>query len=376
MALALSREKNKKIIIHSIILLLIAALSYTIYIYLDRGVKRHKESAYIINVSGRQRMLSQFIALSALQYKDTIPEQQQILSSAISEMQQAHDYLTSISSMSEELKEMYFLPLNTDTRVKLYLEIASKVLNNPNQNEHIVTLLNLRLELLASLESIVSQHQKEAQDSVVFQQRLQLSLLLLILALVASEAYFLIFPLYRQLGVYSRLATRDTLSGCHSRGYFLQLLRLEHKRSLRYDGKYSLLILDIDFFKKVNDTYGHPAGDQVIQQIARSIKKEIRKTDQCGRIGGEEFAVLLMDMDANQAMTHAEKLRIAIEHAVTHYDKHEIQVTASIGVIAFDASRGQEEDHGYEVDDLIKRADMAMYSAKQSGRNQTHAWKP
>jgi hypothetical protein len=182
-------------------------------------------------------MPSQFIAFSVVRSKEALPQLQQMLSSAISEMKQASHYLTTLPSISEQLKETYFLPWNTDSRLRLYQELAEKIVINPNQSERIDASLSRRLDLLASLGCIVSQYQKEAQDSVLHQQRLQTALLLLILALILSEAFFLIPPLYRQLGVYSQLATRDTLSGCHSRGYFVQLLHSNNSDNLHRQQK-------------------------------------------------------------------------------------------------------------------------------------------
>jgi diguanylate cyclase (GGDEF)-like protein len=119
---------------------------------------------------------------------------------------------------------------------------------------------------------------------------------------------------------------------------------------------------DIDHFKRVNDTYGHSAGDAVIQQVAAAVKKNLRSTDVAGRYGGEEFAVLLLDTTVDQAMFFAERLRKNVEAMAVEYNQQVLRVTVSIGVAEY------HEDMG-EYRDWLEAADKALYQSKAAGRN-------
>lgn len=155
------------------------------------------------------------------------------------------------------------------------------------------------------------------------------------------------------------LATTDALTGLHNRRSFLDILQQQLKISTPHCPG-ALLMLDIDHFKRVNDTYGHPAGDLVIQNIAQGIRDSLRQDDISGRLGGEEFAVLLPKATLQQAQQLAERIRehVAATPTITH--KETIYVTISIGVALL---------YGQDEDSVKSQADQALYQAKNSGRN-------
>lgn len=160
-------------------------------------------------------------------------------------------------------------------------------------------------------------------------------------------------------------STRDELTGLYNRRYFLETLENEMERAHRYDEDLSLLIVDIDHFKKVNDTHGHPAGDLVISSIANIFLSCVRQSDFVGRLGGDEFAVLLTQTGLKKAIVAGEKIRKTVE-ATQFSDKTiSIRVTVSIGVSAYRNSLKPEA--------MISEADKALYLAKQNGRNQVRA---
>ncbi|QLG88123.1 diguanylate cyclase [Chitinibacter bivalviorum] len=160
-----------------------------------------------------------------------------------------------------------------------------------------------------------------------------------------------------------RRATTDSLTGLANRAYFMESATQEIQRAKRYQRKVCILMLDIDFFKRVNDTYGHHVGDQVIQAMAYVCKNTLRDIDILGRIGGEEFTALLPETRLDQAYEVAERLRCNIEkHVVVLTDGREIYFTSSIGV-----SEIRNDD--LAVDSLLKRADEALYESKHAGRN-------
>lgn len=159
------------------------------------------------------------------------------------------------------------------------------------------------------------------------------------------------------------ISITDSLTQVFNRQYFMDRIKQEVKRSYRYGTHVSLLMLDIDYFKKVNDTYGHQAGDSVLAGVAGLIKDGLRDTDLFARYGGEEFCLLAMAMDQAGAELLAERLRKKVESAEFVPGGNSLKVTVSIGVSAW----MPEIKENFE--ELVRRADSALYSAKQQGRN-------
>ncbi len=158
------------------------------------------------------------------------------------------------------------------------------------------------------------------------------------------------------------LATNDALSGLYNRRYLFELARIEIERSSRYNCPLSVVIMDIDFFKRVNDTYGHPVGDQIIQTIGNVCRKSLRAVDIIGRYGGEEFVFLLPETDAKHAEVVMDRLRRKI--AIMPFDTTagNVHITVSIGISFIEPGNA-------EIGHLLDAADKALYRAKQTGRN-------
>lgn len=160
-----------------------------------------------------------------------------------------------------------------------------------------------------------------------------------------------------------RLATTDELTGAVNRAQFMKIGNQEVERSSRYNRSLSLLFVDLDYFKQVNDTYGHKVGDQTLIWFAGFIRGMLRDFDVLGRLGGDEFAVLLPETNANNALQIAERLRKALAGAHLAINESEsISVTASIGIAA-------REKYDVLLEELLKKADAALYKAKKLGRN-------
>jgi diguanylate cyclase (GGDEF)-like protein len=159
------------------------------------------------------------------------------------------------------------------------------------------------------------------------------------------------------------LATHDTLTGLYNRREFMRLAEMELARGARFPADVCMLMVDLDFFKKINDQYGHPAGDAVLQQVAVLLAAGVRSTDIVARMGGEEFIVLLPNTAIEGALAAAEKLRSAIRAQHLKVQSLLVPVTVSIGVSAITkAQRGT-------VDELYTAADLALYAAKHGGRD-------
>lgn len=154
----------------------------------------------------------------------------------------------------------------------------------------------------------------------------------------------------------------DALTGIYNRGHLECLLKQEYGRSQRHELDLSLIMVDIDHFKKINDTKGHLAGDAVIRSMANVVRDNIRAHDVVGRYGGEEFCIFLPATDLESAIICAEKLRKAVEAMVVFHDDSEVKITSSFGVSVLDKSILSYEK-------LIHAADTALYLSKRKGRN-------
>jgi len=156
-----------------------------------------------------------------------------------------------------------------------------------------------------------------------------------------------------------QLATTDSLTGAVNRRHFMELAAKEINRSRRYQRPLSVMLIDLDNFKRINDTAGHSAGDQVLMRLARILRRELRKSDVFGRLGGDEFAVLAPELDEDAAARMADRLRAAMEFQLPDSG---LAVTISVGVAGYDVG----ED---SVEPALQRADQALYKSKHGGRN-------
>ncbi|MEA3138500.1 MAG: two-component system, cell cycle response regulator [Gammaproteobacteria bacterium] len=171
-----------------------------------------------------------------------------------------------------------------------------------------------------------------------------------------------------------RMAMTDPLTGAHNRRYFDRYLRGELKRARRFRTEVSLLVLDVDHFKRVNDTHGHAAGDLVLQELVKRIKKCLpREYDWCARLGGEEFAVVLPQTDLAGAAVVAEKLRKAVEAMPLHLGAGTSFITVSIGVSGLQAMPKRDTA---TVAMLLDHADQYLYKSKDAGRNRVSQPEP
>jgi len=160
------------------------------------------------------------------------------------------------------------------------------------------------------------------------------------------------------------MANTDSLTGIMNRRHFFKRANIEISRHQRFNHPMAILMLDIDHFKSVNDTFGHPAGDKVLESLSSLLKNKLRKVDLIARIGGEEFAVLLVETPEAGAITIAHRILKSVEQKQITYEDQTISVSVSIGV-----SQTSMTDKKETVETLISQADSALYSAKNSGRN-------
>ncbi len=167
--------------------------------------------------------------------------------------------------------------------------------------------------------------------------------------------------------MYSRtkfLSLTDELTGLSNRRCFDNTFEKEFLRAQRYKNNLTLVMFDIDFFKQVNDTYGHQCGDFILKQVSNAALQTFRKTDTVFRFGGEEFTVILTETDINQAIIPLERFRKTIETLNLSYQGQDIHITVSIGAC-------QLTDNISTKDNFIEETDKALYKAKNEGRNRT-----
>ena len=165
-----------------------------------------------------------------------------------------------------------------------------------------------------------------------------------------------------QLSKSQAKAMVDSLTKLPNRGAYDAYIIKEHQRYVRYGGELSLIVCDVDKFKNINDSYGHQAGDKVLQLISRQVKKGTRQTDLLARYGGEEFVVILPNTGAQSALQVAEKIRQEVAKCPFHFKGVRVQITLSCGVTSF--AEGMSHEQVFEL------ADKALYQAKENGRNQ------
>lgn len=180
----------------------------------------------------------------------------------------------------------------------------------------------------------------------------------------ASRSLRLLDGVYDEIAV---LTSHDDLTGLLNRRRFFDRLDAEIDRAERYGNNLSLIMVDLDHFKRVNDTFGHPLGDLALAEVARLLAANIRTSDVAARYGGEEFMIILPEADAAQAAQAAEKLRMVVEVNDISLEGPEIKVTISCGVADLASVR---PGRGTVRDALVLAADQAMHEAKRNGRNQ------
>ena len=375
---------------------ILAALAIGIYGVVDALIDGQKQIARTVNIAGRQRMLSQRIAsyaaeLAMIRDEPQSDELARQMAAAVDLMESSHRALSFGSpelgipaARSAALTSIYQDgPYQLDTRVAAFIGLARTYLAlAPGARASAAILPELLATahepLLDSLDAAVKQLQVDS-ETAIFRLRLGLlGMLAAILLILVAEWRFLLRPVVLEITAAQAqlmdLALTDPLTGCRNRRSLMELAEHEFVRTRRTRTPLSVMMLDIDHFKRINDTWGHAVGDEAILALARILIANVRANDLLGRIGGEEFALALPDTPLPNAIVAAEKLRAMVAERPMSMDaqgkdKRTVSMTISIGV-----SEVEPTDPDFRT--ILDRADQALYRAKQGGRNRVVAWQP
>lgn len=391
---------------------LIAFLSSGAFYILNLALKTSDFTALIVNKSAKQRMYSQRIASFSQQYYfNTYIKQnpskletiQLNLDEVINGMKQSNDALSSGNltkdvhvNLSRTISDIYFGKENLKKRVDDYLSLAKNLTQTKTQEDATRILDQILLisnPLLIDLNEAVLQYQKEGEDNISKIRNMEILAWILTLFTLIMEVVFIFQPmatkiqdLFQKLTLNQQnlqqqielrtlsleqanlkllhIASHDPLTGLKNRLNLekeLETLLVHHQE---HHSPFAVVMLDIDWFKKVNDTYGHDTGDFVLCEIAKIFTENVREQDSVYRSGGEEFVVLFNRITHDQAVKKINKIRIIIQEHLFVFNDHTIRCTISGGLYYPEALKIQT------VQKILKEADIALYEAKRLGRNQ------
>ena len=371
---------------------IIGTLSTIAVFSLYLGLKTNDSITYIINVSGQQRMLSQRIASMSQQYylatysldKATVLSADELVSNlqvSIRQMRTNNDALSSG---------------NLKKRIDDYLQLTESILQSKSKSEALgilTKIVSLSNTLLPDLMETVLQYQKEGEANIAVLRNIALASWILILLALFLEIIFIFNPMSKKMGELFQkitfdqenlqqlielrtlsleqanlkllhIASHDPLTGLKNRLNLekdLEMLIVHHHE---HHSPFAVAMLDIDFFKKINDTYGHDAGDFILCEIAKIFKENVREQDNVYRSGGEEFVILFNRITKEQALKKMNKIRLTIQESPFTFNQSTIHCTISGGLYHPESVEIQT------VQKILKESDVALYHAKNAGRNQ------
>ncbi len=358
-------------------LLIIAIMSACIHFFLDQVIAEQDNTTLV--VSSRQAKLSQRVALYAGHYvtEPNAIHRAQLLN-AVELMRDSHERLTTGDlgggKLPEHIRVIYYkLPYRLDEYMRAYIAEAEALLDDPERqlsarNAHYAYIVEAsKGPLLTALDAVVEAYEQESALKIAQLHSYQRIALFIIMATLVAEALLIFMPLIRRVERYANklegLAATDPLTGVNNYRSFMAKGAKEIKRSIRLSKPLSVCVMDLDHFKAVNDKYGHNAGDIVLKEFAEIVLKCLRLEDDFGRIGGEEFALLLPHTKLSDAHTVAERIRRVVEISPVRIESgQEIYITTSIGV-------AEANPQALTINPVMTAADDALYEAKKQGRN-------
>lgn len=346
------------------------------------------EEAHMVEVNdmgGRQQMLSERTVHLLLEYamegnQDDRSQIVELIENSLRKFDRTHQQLIrgrlsdgDIVIFSDSIDNIFFDgPEYLDLKARIFLYNTREVLDQEWSPGLISSYYLIQLreaskqDLHSSLDALAAQYTANSKSRIT-RLRIIVAILLGGIVVVLCLVGVLVFnPMFKRIEVQEHelhnLAFIDPLANCHNRRSFLTNADTAFERSRRYKHTFAILFIDIDRFKDINDNYGHAIGDEAIKEMTRICLENIRDSDILGRIGGDEFGVILQECGLGYATQTAEKLRERISNHI---------VSSKLGKIKFSISVGAAtvEDSDADVGDTLKRADRNLYKAKRTGRN-------
>lgn len=390
---------------------LIAILSTVAFYTLLTAIKSTNSTAYIVNISGKQRMLSQHIALDVHRIDELLSRENsssygyQLIKAALishaKEMLKANEILSTgylpnqkTITLSSAMKDIYFGDMQLASRVEQYAKNALLLVENGGNNkDKLKEFIDKHSEsILIDLNKAVSQYQIEGEEQLGYIQKLEAIVWILTVITLLLEVIFIFQPMAREIATLSsinqktlenleatvelrtlhlenannklkHLASHDPLTGLRNRlelEKYIEDAIYQHKQ---HGAPYAIMMFDIDFFKLVNDTYGHEIGDNVLIELAKVLNNSIRENDKVFRAGGEEFVVLLNRITLEDSINVTHKIMKEVENKIFEVDGDRFSKTISCGL--YHSSLFEVES----VKNTLGLIDQALYHSKKTGRN-------
>lgn len=364
-------------------LAIIGIMSVGIHLTIDQIVRDQDGAATVVSKSANQTMLAQRIGLLSTQYvQNKSNDTRQALKKAVLEMEALHNTLvrTGVTSknahqaLPEQVRVVYFEPpYSLHEKMVEFMDRTESLVQKPvasistTDADYLYIVRQVDGSLAQALDAAVDSYESTIVTKISKLQYFQRLAIFIIMATLIGEAFFIFMPLVRRIKNYAaelkRIAMTDLLTSVGNRRFLTIRGEQEIRRCRRMGKPLCLALLDLDHFKKINDNYGHQAGDYILQEFTHLAIKAIRGEDVIARIGGEEFAVLLPHTDLDGALKVTERIRKFVEQATLRTEKgHVIKMTVSIGLAEVDVRQD-------ELDRAMVEADMALYEAKKKGRN-------
>lgn len=366
-------------------LVFIAALITASIIIIDYIAAEESRMIEVNDIGGRQRMLSERTVHLLLEYavetdpaaRDRIVE---LIDLVLIPFDQTHNLLIrgqlpngQTVIFSDNIDDIFFdAPENLDKKARIFIYNTREVLErgwSPTlvSNYYFKQLREAaKQDLHSSLQVLAAQYTENSKVRITRLRMIVAALLGGIIVVLFGVGAFVLIPMFRRIENQERelhkQAFIDPLTNCHNRRSFLANAGTAFERSRRYNHSFALLYIDIDHFKAINDTYGHAVGDEAIKQMTRICQENIRESDILGRLGGDEFGIILQECDLGYAIQTAEKLRARVSEHIIADDTMTIRLSISIGAVTI-------VDRDDDAFDILRRADKNLYEAKQAGRN-------
>lgn len=364
---------------------LIALLITASIIIIDYIAAEEAHMVGVNDIGGRQRMLSERTVHLLLEYaaennQHTRDKIVNLIETSLQKFDKTHKLLIrgrlsdgEMVIFSDSIDDIFFdQPENLDQKARIFVYNTREVLAREWSPELISSYYLKQLReatkqnLHNSLDALASQYTTNTRSRITRLRIIVAILLGGIVVVLCGVGAFVFNPMFKRIEAQEqelhKMAFIDPLANCHNRRSFLDNANTAFERSRRYNHTFAVLYIDIDHFKDINDNYGHAIGDKAIVQMTQICQKNIRDSDVLGRIGGDEFGVILQECGLEYAIQTAEKLRKRVSDHAISIDVGSIKFSISVG-----AATIQESDK--DIDDILKRADKYLYKAKRTGRN-------